>query len=74
MGAKQQHAEQFWIYVRQVRRLATDCEFLMPCNKAKATKGVCQNKVCCGTGSKQDYTEIIKNVILNGIYDHEIKH
>ena len=47
----------------------------MPCNNARATNGKCQNKVCCSTGGRQDYAdEIIKNIVLNGIYDHKIKH
>ena len=51
----------------------------MPCNRAKASGGVCapsccDHAVCSGKGGKQDYTdEIIKNAILNGIYDHKIK-
>ena len=71
MGARQQHGKQFQIYVCRVRKLATDCKFLMPCNNARATGGVCANVTCC---SKQDYAdEIIKNVVLNSIYDHKIK-
>ena len=74
MGAQQQHGEQFRIYVCRVRKLATDCKFLMPCNNARATGGFCANVLCCGTHGKQDYAdEIIKNVVLNGIYNHKIK-
>ena len=54
--------------------MATDCKFLMPCNNARATGGICKNVICCGTNGKQDFAEeIIRNVVLNWIYDHKIK-
>ena len=58
MGARQQHAEQFRIYVWQVCKLTMDCQFLMQCNRTKASGGVCalsccKNAVCCGKGGKQ---------------------
>ena len=62
MCAKQQHGEQFRIFVCRVRKLATDCKFVMKCSNATATGGTCKYA-----------EEIIKNVVLAGIYDHKIQ-
>ena len=59
MTAKQQHGELFRIFVCRVRKLATDCEFVMKCSS--------------GVGKCRYAEEIIKNVVLAGIYDQEIK-
>ena len=47
----------------------------MPCNKAKGAADVCSPTCCNGAVccSKQNYKEILKNVILNGIFNNEIK-
>ena len=70
MGARQQHLEQFKAFVSRIHKLSIDCHFVMSCAQAVGDAMTCNQPDCNG----REYTdEIVKNVMLNGIYDSEIR-
>ena len=71
ISAKQAHGERFQAFAAKVRGLTTDCKYILPCPHAVAAAQVCTIVDCRGV----DYTpEVIKDILLSGIYDHDVRH
>ena len=68
-SARQSHGERFQAFAAKVRGLTTDCKYILPCPHAAADVQVCNVAGCRGV----DYTpEVIKDILLSGIYDHNV--
>ena len=69
-SARQQQGERFQAYAARARGLVVDCQYILPCPDARANKDVCSVRACRGV----DYSsESVRNVLLSGIYDQDIK-
>ena len=66
-SAKQACGERFQAFAAKVRGLTTDCNYVLPCPHAVTAAQACTAVPgCCGV----DYTsEVIKDILLSGIYD-----
>ena len=69
-SARQAHGERLQVFAAKVRWLTTDCKNILPCPHAPVGEQVCTIVGCRGV----DYTpEVIKDILLSGIYDHDVR-
>ena len=74
-SAKQVAGERFQAFATKVRNLVTDCNYVDPCpHMPPPVAGAVQALACAIVGCVgADYTAaIVKNVLLSGIYDHDV--
>ena len=69
-SARQQQGERFQAFAARARGLVVDCQYILPCPHAPANENVCNIIGCRGV----DYSlEVVRDVLLSGIYDQDIK-
>ena len=69
-SARQAHGERFQAFTAKVRGLTTDCKYILPCPHVPVGEQVCTIVGCIGV----DYMpEVIKVILLSGMYDHDVR-
>ena len=70
LSAKQAAGERFQQFTARVQGLVIDCQYKLPCLHARAGNELCATAGCRGV----DYsTAVVKDVLLNGNADADIK-